>query len=48
MTNFSLTKEEIEELYEVRSAWDDLTVREKYLICEALLDLMIEFKRKNK
>jgi len=48
MTNTTLTKEEIEELYEARGAWEDSTDREKFLLCEAILDLMIEFKKKNK
>lgn len=48
MINESLKKEEIEELYEMRSAWENLTDREKYLFCEAVYDLMTQFKRKNK
>lgn len=44
----SLTKEEIEELYEIRSAWDDATEREKYILVEALYDLIIQYKRKKK
>lgn len=48
MINKALEKQEIEELYEMRSAWEETTDREKFLLCEALLDLMVQFKRKHK
>lgn len=45
---FDLTKEELTDLFEARGAWEDLTERERYIICEALYDLMTAWKRKNK
>jgi hypothetical protein len=48
MNRFDLTTEELKELFEARSAWEDLTEKERYIICEALLDLMTAWSRKNK
>jgi len=48
MINAPFSKEEIEELYEIRSNFNDATDREKYLLIEAIFDLMVQFKRKNR
>lgn len=48
MSTANFTKDELEELFQMRAAWDDLSNRERQIVMEALLDLLVQFKRQQK